>query len=249
MKSALEKDLKIKIKNNKIMSFLASEKELVNKFVDLQDVFLHEIKIKNSDKMERKKEIDIGYGISDIFYYDISQQTVCDRKKISEIKIRDKNLIETLVRIGKKEKVSLKQLNEIISHFSSYSQGQIIKKLLDNNFIQKSSSENGIFYITKKYYPRFDKSIAIEAKLKNWKRALFQAHRYNFVADKSFVVLPEKFTKPAVKNIEHFVQYNVGLIGVSENTIKIHHTPRKNPLKYRNKIMTGYTLESLIFEN
>ena len=243
-----EENFKIK-NNNKSMSFLVSEKELVNKFINLQDIFLREIKIKHSPKMEHEEEVDIGYGISDIFYYNVSKEVVCDRKKISNIKIKDRNLIETLIKIGKKERISINQLNKITNHLSPYSQKKVIKNLIDNNFIHENSLKKEIFCVTKKYYPRFDNSIAIEAKLKNWKRALFQAHRYNFVADQSFVVLPEKFMKPAIKNISYFIHYNVGLIGVTKDTIKVHYVPKKNPSKYKNKVMTGYTLENLIFKN
>jgi hypothetical protein len=45
--------------------------------------------------------------------------------------------------------------------------------------------------------------------LKNWKRALYQAHRYKWFANEAYVLLPESNIKPALNQIELFEQYNV----------------------------------------
>jgi hypothetical protein len=46
-------------------------------------------------------------------------------------------------------------------------------------------------------------------KLKNWKRALHQAHRYQWFANQSYVLLPESNIQPALKKIELFKNFNV----------------------------------------
>jgi hypothetical protein len=56
-----------------------------------------------------------------------------------------------------------------------------------------------------------DTFIAFELKLKDWKRASKQAFRYRSFADKVFVVMPEQNAKSALKNIDHFRKFNIGL--------------------------------------
>jgi DNA-binding Lrp family transcriptional regulator len=57
---------------------------------------------------------------------------------------------------------------------------------------------------------------AYEAKLHNWKRALYQAIQYYGFAQYSWVVMPEKYIRPAILNIGMFEANGIGLIGVCE---------------------------------
>ncbi len=56
-----------------------------------------------------------------------------------------------------------------------------------------------------------NKLVAIEAKLKNWKRALYQAARYLDYANESWVVLDCKHSGSAINGIDEFKKMNVGL--------------------------------------
>lgn len=54
-----------------------------------------------------------------------------------------------------------------------------------------------------------------EGKLKNWKRALYQASRYRAFAHRSFVVMPETSIQPAERQIEKFKLAHVGLLSLN----------------------------------
>lgn len=72
--------------------------------------------------------------------------------------------------------------------------------------------------------------VAIEFKLKNWKRALQQAFRYRSFSCKSYVFLDSDYIGSAIKNLEEFERFNIGLCGVTEEGIETYHKPnRKNP--------------------
>lgn len=58
---------------------------------------------------------------------------------------------------------------------------------------------------------------AYEAKLHNWKRAFYQATQYYGFSHYSWVIMPEKFIKPALKNRELFIENGVGLIGLNND--------------------------------
>ncbi|WP_060679466.1 hypothetical protein [Virgibacillus halodenitrificans] len=62
---------------------------------------------------------------------------------------------------------------------------------------------------------------AYEAKLHNWRRAFYQATQYFGFSHYSWVIMPEKYIKPALKNSELFTENGVGLIGLDNKGKKI----------------------------
>lgn len=67
--------------------------------------------------------------------------------------------------------------------------------------------------------------ISIEAKLKNWKRALIQAYRYRSFSEQSYVYMDNDYIGAPLENISEFKKYNIGLAGVLNDSIKIYFEP------------------------
>lgn len=69
---------------------------------------------------------------------------------------------------------------------------------------------------------------AFEAKLKDWQRALQQAFRYRYFADKAIVVMPCGNEGPALANLDAFRHLEVGLWSFDTKTggIREHYTPK-----------------------
>lgn len=70
---------------------------------------------------------------------------------------------------------------------------------------------------------------AFEAKLKDWQRALQQAFRYRYFADKSIVVMPAANAKAALAHLETFKEMQVGLwtFDSEKQLIREHYTPTR----------------------
>lgn len=70
---------------------------------------------------------------------------------------------------------------------------------------------------------------AFEAKLKDWRRALQQAFRYRYFADKSIVVMPVANAKAALSHLETFKEMQVGLwtFDSDKQLIREHYTPTR----------------------
>jgi hypothetical protein len=70
---------------------------------------------------------------------------------------------------------------------------------------------------------------AFEAKLKDWQRALQQAFRYRYFADKAIVVMPAGSEGGALANLDVFKHLEVGLwsFDVATGTIRERYTPTK----------------------
>lgn len=72
--------------------------------------------------------------------------------------------------------------------------------------------------------------LVVESKVSNWKKALKQALRYGYGAEKAYVALPT----PTAKNVERrhrvaFERYKVGLIEVSKDVSILISCKTKTP--------------------
>lgn len=63
--------------------------------------------------------------------------------------------------------------------------------------------------------------IAFEMKLKKWRDALHQAYRNTCFAHFSYIVVPEKVAKYAIKYANDFYRRSVGICYISDSTIHI----------------------------
>lgn len=91
----------------------------------------------------------------------------------------------------------------------------------------------------KKVEPRkiANEIVAVEAKLKDWKKALKQAYRYLDYADQTWVLLDEKHINPAIKNIDSFKRLRVGLASISTSgDLKIIFSPEKMKARFETSI-------------
>jgi hypothetical protein len=122
--------------------------------------------------------------------------------------------------------MNFKSEKEMSELFSKYAY-----RFIKNTGLLLVSEVRGLFGIPD--FVLFDKNgsniysiVAIELKLKNWRRALVQAYRYRAFANQSFVILDEAFCKNALLNLSMFEQYNVGLASFNnKNELKIYHIP------------------------
>ncbi|MCU7201192.1 hypothetical protein [Turicibacter sanguinis] len=67
--------------------------------------------------------------------------------------------------------------------------------------------------------------ISIEYKLKNWKQAMKQAFRYKCFSSETYVILDHYYSAPAIKNIDEFKKFNIGLASVDEDRIYFYYRP------------------------
>jgi hypothetical protein len=63
--------------------------------------------------------------------------------------------------------------------------------------------------------------IAFEAKLSDWRRAIYQAYRNTTFAWRSYVVLPERVARRAGKNPDVFGNYGVGLCACDDRGLSV----------------------------
>ncbi len=195
------------------MAGFSSEQELVNLF---KSAYYDKFDVSNIKILE---EVGLGFGFADLVIAELKESlNLPEREKLSPVDI---NVYQV---VNRKKKVSF----ETVKKITGIRQNEVkksLERLVDFCFIKKVDS---YFELNIKYKLPFKKSIAFEAKLSNWKRAITQAYRYKWFADYSYVVLDEAHANQAINNLSQFEKHNVGLLTISvEGNIKTYYRPKK----------------------
>ena len=199
----------------------STEKELVDILKETMSCDVKVSQIFSVPKLENVvlTEVDLGYGRADLVVAGYQHVTPCaTSEKLDHLSML------TLFYLEEKK---------IASYYEIFSSMCIRKERL-NFVIDKLESAGYVKHdsdhlcLIKKYSNQIEFSCAIEAKLKNWKRALHQAYRYKWFSDHAFVCLPYSNLTPAIKNIDYFKELGVGLMAIDQGGgVDVAYAPEK----------------------
>ncbi len=190
-----------------------TEKDLVS---CIQHKFIcQQFDLLEGDKQSVFTELNLGYGIADMVLVGHKENYPKRKNFLGYFDISLLSLIE-------KEEITFDDI-VYLTKSSGKKIHSSLESLINEGFI---IYREGHYFSHKKYASMLTDSIAIEAKLKDWKHALKQAYRYKWFANKSFVFLPSENLVVPKENIHLFKKYNVGLAGVSKDLgIEVIHEP------------------------
>lgn len=162
-------------------------------------------------------ELNVGHGVADLvvsFHKKV-------KKRSQSLTLHDLNILNI---VKKSTTTTVKEI-ESATRTSREKIKNSIRKLEKEKLIE---SKDEYLFSFNDYINYQAETIAIEVKLKNWKRALEQAYRYRCFAFHSYVFLDETHATPAIKNKSLFLKYNIGLASVSKKgNIEFHYKPKK----------------------
>jgi len=211
-----------------------TEKDLVS---CIQQTFTgQQFDLLDGDMQSVFTELNLGYGIADMVLVGHKENYPERKNFLAYFDISLLNLIE-------KEEVTFDDIVYITKSPEKKIHSSL-ESLMSEGFV---IYREGRYFSHKKYANILTDSIAIEAKLKDWKRALKQAYRYKWFANKSFVFLPCENLSIPKDNIHLFKKYNVGLAGVSKDLgIEVIYEPiSENPISGKMSIALN---EHLLFQ-
>ncbi|MDB5169000.1 MAG: hypothetical protein JWO41_356 [Candidatus Saccharibacteria bacterium] len=181
------------------------------------------------------RELPSGYGIADVVFYNLDNRVA--RKRIKTGPISSTDILRLLTELsGYDEIINVTMFKQRIASVSTRTEA--ITYLVNNGYIQEL--EDGSFKRVKDYKIGFSDVVAIEAKLKDWRRGLYQAYRYKDYANKSYLALYSPYVHRALKEIDEFRKYNVGLIEVSDEGLEILFEPSRSEIKPNLFAATAY---------
>lgn len=163
--------------------------------------------------VKHAEEINSGFGIVDLLFYRLEDGYLRSRKNLNPITSSD--ILKTLLFLKGKKTFSISYLNDKLPFTEEKIKKILLKSLLNDGLVKQIDEENYKLIIN--YTPGFERTLAIELKLKDWKGGLYQAYRYKWFSDISYLALYSPFSQQAKKNIHLFKEHNVGLIEIFDN--------------------------------
>jgi hypothetical protein len=197
-----------------------SEQDLVNSFKSLSKQFLSDVFNSKTSRTFLIQEFDSLNGVADLVLGTYLPRTIT---KTARCPI-DINWVTPLASLSSGDTVSVDEFMTVYTVTKSTA-SKILRDYTKAGFLQLIGDKK--YKVIKSYAPILDNVISIEAKLKNWQRALKQAYRYKRFSNFTFVLLEEKHSSPAIKNLELFEKMGVGLITMQEMKYKMHSTPAR----------------------
>lgn len=195
-----------------------TEFDLVEQIIlEIEQGRIFKKKFQSSRGFEILREVNLGYGIADLV---IAKYNTINIKR-KEVLERPAIKIYNIVNLSPGIKIDDVQDS---TRISKYSLRKALASLVNEGLVIVNGNE--IFRVND-YAEVVQSAIAIEAKLKDWRRALKQAYRYKWFAEISFVCLPESYIKSALTNLDEFKRYKVGLVQYSlDNSLDVIYKPR-----------------------
>ncbi len=210
----------------------------------------------NADKLPPKdrkskiiplEEFSAGTGISDLTIFTVDDKLLEERRLNNKAPATSKQQIEILLCILGSKCVTIDEIVEQTTLKSKKAILSTLEQLLKANLVSKHNS----FYSAS--YDIADSStnniIAIEAKVRDWKSGIRQAMRYKEYADYSYLAIYEKNIGSCLNNIAIFEQLGIGLIGVSDEGIRVHlKASLSNVRSLENRMLAFERLISVVDE-
>ncbi len=195
------------------------------------------------ENIEIFEEVSLGYGIADIVISDINNRNI---ENFSVGESLTKSDINIYIIINKNPNVSFDNILDT-TRTPRKAILKSLRKLINRGLVKQKDDS---FSIQEQYQLPFKNNFAIEAKLKDWKRALSQAHRYKWFAEYSYVVLDAHYSQPAIQNIGLFRKFNIGLATITPDGefTRIFNPIRQKPLDatmqilFSEKIINDYSI-------
>ena len=200
-----------------------SESDLVQQFIDSKSFQAATSRLVSGSI----REFDCGNGIADIVYFSVAKDWELNRElafvpptwayALRAIPYRERFNDEIFAKwCG----TTVKTAHHVLSIFSEL------------EFIRLASGENRNWIKVKQPKPITSSIWAFEAKLKDWKNALYQAVRYKVFAHQSCVLMDSQYVAPALRNVTLFARKNVSLASFdSGGNFTIHYTASKESPK------------------
>lgn len=200
-----------------------------------------------------KTEVAAGYGRADLVLATLNESKCLIRKKNKQVtpllKEQYFHILNCLPDIHDKsttQPVKLSELAKLTPVTSNYLKYELLENLIEAGYVKEVNKE--LYYKVNGWVPLVKEMIAIEAKLRDWKRGYLQANRYNSFADKTYLAILERHSHSV--NLDLLKTHGVGLFTVSDDGSEVKElligkpSPRTQSDK-RNMVAELYLKDAL----
>lgn len=178
------------------------------------------------------REVAAGYGRADLVIGKLNDDhcsiRVKNQQKALLLKEKYFEVLRNLPDIDHDaEPLHIAELIDRITFSDRYLKAHVIQFLEEHGYVRRV--ENNFLYKVNGWLPMTSEVVAIEAKLSDWRRGIFQANRYKSFADKVYLALPERSAH--LVNIDMLRDLNVGLYVLKGNNQVVERVRAKKVVK------------------
>lgn len=204
-------------------------------------------KIFRGGSPEVEEEVSSGFGIADVVLFSLDEQIALRRRNSQVPTIKSYEILETFSVINEidEEEINITHLYKSLPYSEKVFKDKILHFLTSTGVAE--NIDNTSLRFNYKYESPLKEVVAIEAKVSNWQRGLYQAYRYRQYADYSYLALHSKYIDRAKQNIQLFKNMNIGLISVDDITDKIDFIfkPNKESISIMDRVRF-FTAEEIL---
>jgi hypothetical protein len=202
------------------------EEDLVNSFSKKSGKLLRSLGVDRRANNFLIHEFDSRFGVADLVMGTYSKTSWKDTARYC----LNENWIEPLASLEEKSVFSFDDFRVRFGTSVGLAKRQL-GEYQRAGFVARTP--DGRYVLSKSYRPITKLVVSVEAKLRNWRKALLQAVRYKKFSDYSFVLLDKDQAGGALLHLESFRANNVGLILMKPASFEVIITPPKNVKKGR----------------
>lgn len=201
----------LKIKNKKMLD--GSEKSMIPIIASNGNVIIGSYK-----KMVHIEEFSAGTGIADIVLCSYDPRAIKSKKTRP---LTDRRILEAyLLLLEFDDGLSIKNIHAQLGYSHRELKNRIIPGLIESGLL--SVDEDNYKLHARIEDEGFNKVVAVEAKVKDWRSGFRQAIRYQEFADESYLAVYERFISPCLEFKGAFERAGIGLLGVSDKGLSVH---------------------------
>lgn len=193
--------------------------------LQMQKEFIRLLDLTKKQNQNILEEFNARFGNVDVVMTDYDNLKITMTKSQAEI-LSNYSTALVVAFLHRKKAHTFKYLIDKTGYTEEYLLS-ILATLKKENIVFE---ENNRFIICDNFkFPNL-KFTAYELKLKQWKKAILQAIKNKNFAYQSYVVMPDLIaSKLSKNNSEIFKEYDIGLIGINNNSLKYYiQSPNKN---------------------
>lgn len=170
-----------------------------------------------------KREVNIGNGVVDLVLAKLNKSKVNLRKRRNQKDSLLKEYFFTALRYipdkdtGKKP-IQMDELQRRTMLSKNLLRYKILRDLEESGHI--ISTDDNSYLKINGWIPLAKEIVAIEAKLKDWKRGFIQANRYTTCADKVYLAIPEQISHLPDKKLLR--SFGIGLLSFSAHQKRLN---------------------------
>lgn len=198
------------------------------------------------DSYHIQTEFASGPGVADLVFCLVDTEILQDRIKNALPPLTSPELVNTLIFINKtyrgKQPVTLGSMTDNLPYSAHQLAKRILPSLVEERFVEEVAPAS--FRPSVAYRTGTVECIAVEAKVSDWKRGLYQAYRYRWFSDMAYLALYNSNIRAAVNHLHLFKSLNIGLIGVTDGEVAIYRKPRRQ--RPFSPALRAFAFESLL---